>query len=65
MTRNQFKARFKKWLPERRKSKGVTQAVLAAQTGLTQDWISHFENGRRLPDAYAFHRLQMMLGWFY
>ena len=56
---------FKTWLPHRlllsRQLAGITQKQLAEQTGLTQDWISHFECGRRSPDAYSFFRLQQAL----
>jgi transcriptional regulator with XRE-family HTH domain len=44
-------------LKEARLRDGLTQAGLAKQCGLSQDWISHIECGRRLPDAYAFYRL--------
>ncbi len=64
MTKAKFKKAFPKQLLDARKDRGFTQSDLANRTGLTQDWLSHFENGRRLPDAYSFWRLQSVLGDF-
>lgn len=41
--------RFAKKLILFRKDRGMTQVQLAKATGLRQDWISHFECGRRIP----------------
>jgi len=35
----------------------MTQRDLAQCAGITQDWISHFESGRRLPSMGLFCRL--------
>lgn len=40
----------------------MTQAQLAKKTGLRQDWISHFECGRRLPNAENLLKLAVELG---
>jgi transcriptional regulator with XRE-family HTH domain len=64
MTKVQFKKWFPKQLKEKREFRYLTQEQVAKKTGLSQDWISHFERGRRLPDAYAFYRLQEFLGSF-
>ena len=40
---------FKDNLKEIRKSKKLTQVELAKMSGLTPDWISQFETGRRDP----------------
>jgi transcriptional regulator with XRE-family HTH domain len=64
MTRTQYNKRFAKWIKERRSILGWTQAELASKTGMTQDWISHFEGGRRVPDSFAFSNLQEHLGRF-
>lgn len=64
MTRAQFVIKVSKWILKRRTVLGWTQKDLARKTGLTQDWISHFESGRRMPDSFAFHKLQQHLGKF-
>lgn len=40
-----------------RESKTMTQVELARKSGLTAAWISHFENGRRLPSLPSFIRI--------
>lgn len=40
---------FKFHLRKCRTSKNMTQAELAKESGLTPDWISHFETGKREP----------------
>jgi len=64
MKKTQFKKLFPAKLKAMRNGDGLTQKQLASATGLTADWISHFEAGRRLPDAYAFYRLQKVFGQF-
>ena len=63
MTRNQYKKWFSKKLKQVRSQQYVTRKQLAENTGLTPDWISHFEAGRRLPDAYAMSKLQQALDY--
>ena len=41
--------KFKENLKKYRKEIPMTQAGLAKETGLTADWISHYETGKRLP----------------
>lgn len=64
MNKNQFRQSFPKWLKKRRSEECITQEHLSCAIGLTKDWISHFENGRRLPDAYAFWKIEQKLGHF-
>lgn len=40
---------FKENLKNHRLGKSMTQDALAKKTGLTPEWISHFETGRRKP----------------
>jgi len=65
MNRKQFKQRFAKQLKEKRAFRNLTQDEVASATGLTAAWISHFECGRRLPDAFAFWHLEKTLGQFH
>lgn len=44
-----------------RLSRGATQAQLAKACGLTPDWISHFENGRRAPSLDVLAKLAVAL----
>jgi transcriptional regulator with XRE-family HTH domain len=60
MTKAQFKKWFPKQLKECREFAGLTQGEVAKDCGLTQDWISHFEGGRRLPNAVALFRLNKL-----
>lgn len=62
MTRSQFKTEFPDRLRRCRQRLKFTQAQLAEATGLTQDWISHFECGRRMPDGYSMVRLFIVFG---
>jgi transcriptional regulator with XRE-family HTH domain len=64
MSRNEFKKRFQSWLVARRAVCNLTQTELADKCGLAQCWVSHFECGRRLPDAYALVKLCGVLGNF-
>lgn len=48
---------FKRNLREHRTTLGLTQARLGEMCGLTNMWISHFENGNRLPSLKNFTRL--------
>ena len=41
--------KFKENLRAYRQARSMTQKELAKKTGLTHEWISHYENGRRLP----------------
>ena len=65
MTREQFNKKFAKWVKARRAELNLTQEELAQKTGLTQIWVSHFEAGRRVPDAFGFQKIQSVLGIFY
>ncbi|WP_020178856.1 helix-turn-helix transcriptional regulator [Methylopila sp. M107] len=49
------------YLRMRRKTVGLTQAELAAQTSLTQGYVSDLEAGRRRPSADAFARIANVL----
>jgi transcriptional regulator with XRE-family HTH domain len=62
MTRTEFKKKFQALLKSARQSRHLTQLQLASITGLSPDWISHFECGRRLPDACALYRLAQAVG---
>ncbi len=42
---------FKENLRAYRRARSMTQEQLAEKTGLTHSWISHYENGRRLPSV--------------
>lgn len=48
---------FPEKLYKARTDRRMTQAQLANMTGLTQDWISHFEHGRRLPNLEIFRAI--------
>jgi transcriptional regulator with XRE-family HTH domain len=56
-----FRKRFAANLKLARSKRSITQEQLAAKTNLRQDWISHFENGRRLPSLEVFARLSKAL----
>ena len=43
--------KLKENLRKYREEKRMTQSDLAKKTGLTADWISHFETGRRCPSV--------------
>ncbi len=43
--------KFKENLRAYRQARLMTQKELAKKTGLTDVWISHYENGRRLPSV--------------
>ena len=43
--------KFKENLRAYRQARCMTQKELAKRTGLTDVWISHYENGRRLPSV--------------
>lgn len=45
-----------------RKEKGLTQEQLAELSGLTQQYISGIENGRRNPTIVAIYELAVALG---
>ena len=45
--------KFIERLKELRKEKGLSQAQLAAETGLTQSSIAYWETGKRNPTAQA------------
>ena len=50
-------AKFGKNLLSHRTSQGLTQQKLAEKSGLTGMWLSHFENGKRLPSLGNFCKL--------
>jgi transcriptional regulator with XRE-family HTH domain len=60
-TINQFRRVFPKALRAARQEYELSQTDLAKLTDMSQDWISHFEGGRRVPGAYALIRLQLAL----
>jgi len=64
MTKAQFKKQFPAKLKAMRTGDALTQHEVATAAGLTADWINHFEAGRRLPNAYAYYRLQRVFGNF-
>ncbi len=45
-----------------RKEKGFTQEALAEKSGLSQQYISGLENGRRNPTIVTIYELAMALG---
>ena len=46
--------RIGEWIRKERRKTGATQAELAAYAGVTPDWISHIESGRRYPSLPVF-----------
>jgi transcriptional regulator with XRE-family HTH domain len=64
MTQVRFKKSFPKRLRYAREAQRLSQRELGKISGLSQDWISHIESGRRLPNSYHFWRLQKVLGAF-
>lgn len=61
MTREQFNKKLPDALKKARTQCKLTQLALAEATGLTATWINHFEKGRRVPDSYAFFKLDNRL----
>jgi len=61
VTENQFRKDLAQSISRRRQALGLTQSKLAKSIGLTQDWISHYEGGRRAPSAFIFWKLQKAL----
>jgi len=61
-TESQFRREFPKALRERRMALGLTQGQFAKYCGMSQDWISHFEAGRRLPSAFGYWRITQAFG---
>jgi len=49
-------------LRQLRESRGLTQSELAARAGLTDQWVSHFEIGRREPTFRNLQALAQGLG---
>lgn len=45
-----------------RKEKGLTQEALAEKSGLSQQYLSGLENGRRNPTIVTVYELAMALG---
>ncbi|MGL5839229.1 MAG: helix-turn-helix domain-containing protein [Sphingorhabdus sp.] len=45
-----------------RKEKGLTQEALAEKSGLSQQYISGLENGRRNPTIVTLYELALALG---
>jgi transcriptional regulator with XRE-family HTH domain len=45
-----------------RKEKGLTQEQLAERSGLSQQYISGLENGRRNPTILTLHELAVAMG---
>lgn len=56
--RPDFAAALRQW----RTGSGMTQEDLSKKTGINPMQISHFENGRRLPNLANFKRLCVALG---
>lgn len=50
-------------LAEIRKEKGLTQADVAAETGMTQQMYCYVETGRRRPSVSAAKRIAAVLGF--
>lgn len=48
---------------EARKAKGMTQSALAALVNMSRQGVSHWEQGRTLPDAQILLRLSRILGY--
>jgi transcriptional regulator with XRE-family HTH domain len=63
-----FRKDFPNLLKLARSQAGLSQVALAGKCSITQDWISHFECGRRLPNLETFFTLVRALGvsadWF-
>ena len=51
-----------KFIANLRKEKHLTQAELANKLGITDRAISHWENGRSMPDVSIFEKLCEILG---
>lgn len=62
LNEKQFKKVFSENLKDLRESRQMTQADLAKRVGLTADWISHMEHGRRFPSAFINYKLNYVLG---
>jgi transcriptional regulator with XRE-family HTH domain len=52
-----LKKEFALRLRQARFSAGISQWELAKRCAMTQDWVSHLECGRRLPDIETFFNL--------
>lgn len=61
-TEKQFLKAFGKRLASLRKSKGLSQEGLAAQSGLHAVAITYIETGKRLPKLNTVHKLATGLG---
>lgn len=62
LNEKQFKKTFSKNLKWSREAHLLTQVELAKKVGLTADWISHMEHGRRFPSAFINYKLNYVLG---
>ena len=58
---NDFKVQFGRRLRAARKSVKLSQDALSQRTGITQDQISHYENGNAMPMLQSFERLVVAL----
>lgn len=57
MDRPEFKKQLARNLKAARLEAGMSATELASRSGLDISHISHFESGRRSPDAYNLHVL--------
>lgn len=62
MDKKEFIENFSARLKDLRTAHAMTQQELAEISGLTANWISHFEAGRRLPTLFVFSKLVNALG---
>lgn len=53
---------FGKWLKEQRLNLGLTQRELANFTGLTEETINYFENGKRTAGLKSLKRFSDFFG---
>lgn len=60
--RPSFAGAFGAWMHAERKERGLTQATLAARSGLSRCWWSNVENGHVLPQAEDRDRIIVALG---
>lgn len=54
---------FARQLTEARRAAGMTQAQLAEAMHMSRQGISHWENGRALPDAETLKQLSQVLNY--
>lgn len=59
-----FRKRFAKAMRSARVESGIPQTELSDQTGITQENISRYERGQRMPGLWRYHRIALVLGRF-